>query len=447
MEKKSLSDCLRLPFRAIIGICIFFANSCDKNTEVPDIKVLPVLTTVEATSITASSAVSGGDISDAGTPDYIERGVCYSTTANPTVDDTKVIVGGVGTGVFTSNLIGLAANTTYFVRAYAINDAGTAYGEQVRFTTTEVEPDPMLPVLTGNVSNIAQKTVTLNGEVISVGYPAYTERGFCYATTAEPTVDDTKLIVYGTGTGEFSFNLTGLSPNTTYYMRAYAINSVNTAYSDEVSFTTQMEVENGVVLLLEKVYKSDGVSVLEEYEYDDQGRITKLTFANFPYTIKFNYNKSGEIEGIDYGTAPIDFTKTGNTIDAITYGLFEYCSIELNNQGLPVKFNGTTFTPDMDWELDYTDDGDVSLFVNLKNEDFIFYEEYDNKKSPHYSSTIPKWLFFSFLENYYGFVHNPISIMGNPSVYYTYEYNEFGYPTKRTNAGDGSVITFSYKEK
>jgi len=107
--------------------------------------ILPELTTNAVTTFTETTAVFGGSIFNAGTPAYYECGVCYSITQNPTTENNKTVITGTETGSFNTNVSGLTANTTYYVRAYAINSAGTAYGEQVSFTTSGI-----LPVITIN---------------------------------------------------------------------------------------------------------------------------------------------------------------------------------------------------------------------------------------------------------------------------------------------------------
>jgi hypothetical protein len=95
---------------------------------------LSTLSTVAVSSITTTSASSGGNItSDGGTP-VTARGVCWSTSSGPTIADSKTI-DGAGVGSFTSSLTGLATGTTYYVRAYATNSSGTAYGNEVSFVT------------------------------------------------------------------------------------------------------------------------------------------------------------------------------------------------------------------------------------------------------------------------------------------------------------------------
>lgn len=96
--------------------------------------VVIALTTNAATSITQTSAVSGGNITDDGGASITARGVCWSTSHNPTTTNDKTN-DGTGNGSFVSNIIGLTTNTTYYVRAYATNSAGTAYGNEVSFTT------------------------------------------------------------------------------------------------------------------------------------------------------------------------------------------------------------------------------------------------------------------------------------------------------------------------
>ena len=95
---------------------------------------LATLTTSPIVNITSTSVTSGGSISATGGSSVTQRGVCWSTSQNPTTASSSTNDGN-GTGSFTSNLTGLISNTTYYVRAYAINSAGTAYGNQQSFTT------------------------------------------------------------------------------------------------------------------------------------------------------------------------------------------------------------------------------------------------------------------------------------------------------------------------
>jgi hypothetical protein len=194
---------------------------------------LPTVTTSTITNITQTTATGGGNVtSDGGTP-VTARGVCWSTNANPTLSNSYT-TNGTGTGSYTSNLTGLTANTLYYVRAYATNISGTSYGSQVTFTTL---PYALPTVTTDTITNIAQTTATGGGTVTSDGGATVTARGVCWSTNANPTLSNS-YTTDGTGTGSYTSNLTGLTANTLYYVRAYATNISGTSYGSQVTFTT-----------------------------------------------------------------------------------------------------------------------------------------------------------------------------------------------------------------
>ena len=94
----------------------------------------PTVTTTAISNIDKTTATGGGNVTADGGATVTAHGICWSTSQNPTVDGSHT-TDGTGTGSFTSSMTGLTANTTYYVRAYATNSAGTTYGEQVSFTT------------------------------------------------------------------------------------------------------------------------------------------------------------------------------------------------------------------------------------------------------------------------------------------------------------------------
>ena len=118
---------------------------------------LPSVITNSVTDITTTSATCGGEVTDDGGATVTARGVCWSTTPNPTVADSLTI-DGTGTGTFTSSLTNLTPNTTYYVRAYATNSEGTAYGEEMTFTTP---CDIVNLTLSGNDTLCAGESTTL----------------------------------------------------------------------------------------------------------------------------------------------------------------------------------------------------------------------------------------------------------------------------------------------
>ena len=191
------------------------------------------LTTTAITGVTFTSAVSGGEITEDGGSDISARGIVWGIISNPTTANSKTSDGS-GKGLFTSSMTDLTPGTTYYVRAYAINSAGTAYGTEVSFITTAV----VIPTLTTNaVTAITSETATSGGIITNEGGGPVTERGICWSTTENPTTASNKRAELN-GTGSFTSNLNGLTGNTTYYVRAYAINSAGTAYGNQVSFTT-----------------------------------------------------------------------------------------------------------------------------------------------------------------------------------------------------------------
>lgn len=192
----------------------------------------PIVTTFEVTNITQNSAIGGGEVSCEEGCEVTERGICWGTFHNPTTINHHSS-GGTGVGSFIVNMTGLYANAHYYVRAYAIVDGETFYGDEVDFWTTA------LPTVTTNpVTNVVGNTATASGNVTSDGGSPVTERGICWSTSPNPTISNSHISC-GTGTGYFTANMTGLELNTTYYVKAYATNSAGTKYGNMVSFTTQ----------------------------------------------------------------------------------------------------------------------------------------------------------------------------------------------------------------
>ena len=191
---------------------------------------LPTVTTLSVYDIYTCSATCGGEVTNNGGATVTARGICWSTSHNPTTISSHT-TNGSGTGAFTGSITGLSENTTYYVRAYATNSAGTAYGAERTFTTLTLPT-----VTTSAVSNITTNSATCGGNVINSGNATVTARGVCWSASHNPTVSNSHT-TNGSGTGSFTSSITGLSAGTTYYVRAYATNSGGTAYGNEVSFT------------------------------------------------------------------------------------------------------------------------------------------------------------------------------------------------------------------
>jgi len=125
--------------RILVLIFYLFINACTRsgnspNTPIQPTDSIPTLTTITANSIAQASALSGGVIYSDGGASVLAHGICWSTSTNPNLSNSFTNDGS-GKGTFISSLTGLIANTTYYIRAYATNKIGTAYGNQVSFTT------------------------------------------------------------------------------------------------------------------------------------------------------------------------------------------------------------------------------------------------------------------------------------------------------------------------
>ena len=199
--------------------------------------VSPTVSTSTVSNITATTATCGGNVTFNGGAIVTERGICWSTSSNPTVNNAYAISGN-GTGSYTAEMTGLIGGTTYYVRAYATNAAGTGYGDEVSFTTL---PDTPI-VTTSAVSDITETTAMCGGVVTYDCGAEVTERGICWSTSPNPTISDSHASYETAGTGEFTVDITGLTGGTTYYVRAYATNTEGTGYGDEVSFTTNIRL-------------------------------------------------------------------------------------------------------------------------------------------------------------------------------------------------------------
>ncbi|MGM0530862.1 MAG: PKD domain-containing protein [Bacteroidota bacterium] len=197
----------------------------------------PAAGSLSVTEITSDSAKSEGDIIDNGGAPVTSRGVVWSKSENPTVDEKEGMTDdGKGTGEFTSELTDLTPNTTYYVRAYATNKNGTAYSEQKKFTTESAAAI----VITAEVSNITPTTATSGGYIIDDGGAPVTSRGLVWSKSENPTVDEKEgMTDEGEVTGIFTSKLTNLTSDTTYYFRTYATNSAGTAYGNQIEFNTK----------------------------------------------------------------------------------------------------------------------------------------------------------------------------------------------------------------
>jgi uncharacterized protein (TIGR02145 family) len=194
----------------------------------------PVLTTNTASVIGVRNVNLGGNILSDGNSPVIERGVVFHTSTNPTTSNNKVPIGD-GIGLFTSTIENLKGNTIYFVRAYAITELGTEYGNEINFTTL---PASLPIVSTKPITSITNKTAASGGIILNDGGSDIIVKGICWSNNPNPTILNSNFTTEGIGIDSFVSFITGLSPNASYYARAYVTSGSGTSYGNELFFQT-----------------------------------------------------------------------------------------------------------------------------------------------------------------------------------------------------------------
>jgi len=214
---------------ALLLSAIIF-DSCLKDSK----SNIPELSSTTIGGVTSSKAVGSGKVSNIGNSYLIYYGICWSTSKNPTIENSYVADSAKNNSVFMFNIAGLTGSTLYYARSFATNSFGVGYGSEVTFTTLA----PVIPVIkTDTVTNIYATTALSGGIISDEGGAPVTARGICWSTVTDPTISDAKT-TNGTGSGQFTSIMNALTPSATYYVRAYATNSVGTAYGKTKSFVT-----------------------------------------------------------------------------------------------------------------------------------------------------------------------------------------------------------------
>lgn len=219
-------------FKHLIFYFILFllAFNCKKI----ELKVAEV-TTNEALSISASSTSITIDVTNSGNAKIKEIGVVVGKNESPTVESgTKYLSSSINIGKHTIEVTGLNHSTQYYYRSFVLNDVGISYGANRAFTTNSIAPE----LTTSTVSNIYNTIASSGGNISSDGGKPVTSRGVCWSIKANPTMSDS-VFKSGSGVGNFSVNISGLIPNTKYYLRAFAVNEVGVSYGNEIEFSTK----------------------------------------------------------------------------------------------------------------------------------------------------------------------------------------------------------------
>ena len=212
---------------------------------------LPEIQSGEITNIQATAASGSATLLFNGNDTSTTVGFCWSENPMPTISDNHQEVSLEG-NTLSCRLSDLKDETKYFVRSYAKNKIGTTYGLDKSFVTLKA----YLPSLvTTNIFDVSYTYAKIEGDVTDDGGADVTERGICYSTLANPTINGNNCYTKqcGKGLGKYICELNNLHDNTIYFARTYAINIKGVAYGDEVTFTTK-----------ERLY-------IDGYEYVDLG--------------------------------------------------------------------------------------------------------------------------------------------------------------------------------
>lgn len=274
---------INLAVTSIILISILILINCKKEP----LKVAPTVTMTSVTNITSVSATTGGTVSDDGGASVTTRGVCWSATnKTPTTDDGNVSSGN-GLGSFSSSITGLSPGTMYYVNAYATNSIGTSYSSTSTFTTLALAPT----ITTTELTNITITTATSGGTISNDGGSPVTVRGVCWSTKESPTIADSKT-TDGTGTGSFTSAIINLTPGATYYFRAYATNSINTTYGNQVTAATK---EENIVFEVSPFNGTAYVDIKSDVVPFTVKVLSKLPPAGITYSVKMTQSDNSQV--------------------------------------------------------------------------------------------------------------------------------------------------------
>ena len=240
----------------------------------------PTVTTTTDANPTQTTATVGGEVTSTGGAAITERGVYWGLLADPSTTGTKAVATLGQLGTFTVALSNLSPATKYYIEAFATNAQGTEFGTEASFTTDAVT----LAVLTTTApALIATSSTSVNagGNITSDGGGTITERGVCYSTTPTPDYQDPKVPAPAGGTGTFTVTLTNLDEGTTYYVRAYARNSFDIAYGNELNILTMMSDADlniyKTVKIGNQIWMAENLATTK---YNDDSDITLVTDPN-----------------------------------------------------------------------------------------------------------------------------------------------------------------------
>jgi len=297
----------------LLSALLLFA--CSSDSEGNPCVYEPTLTTEAATDITETSATLNGVISivseNCDVPNNAEQGFVYSTEIQPTLEDIQVNVNGAN---ISTTIDGLTPNTNYYVRSFMTNNFGDFYGDEVSFIT--VAGQVVLNTL--EVTGVTENLAISGGQIVSNGNTTILSKGVCWSVNQNSTTED-NFINNEDDTTSFQCLIEDLSPNTQYYVRAFASNEFGTYYGNEITITTLCEFD----------FDDDGICDSDDNDDDNDGVDDSEDCEPFDASI---YPGANEIsDGIDNNCdGQVDENLTGNweivfnaSLEGLNLGAFD----------------------------------------------------------------------------------------------------------------------------
>ncbi len=269
--------------------------------------------TSDALNIQLTTTGSGGIINASGSTIILSRGVCYSLSPYPTVDD-NIVESTEASSTFHVNISNLQSNQTYYSRAYASTYNAIVYGENRIFKTRQTALNITDPQLT----SLAATTATVSANITSATPGTIISHGVCWNMTGNPSTSDSKTDE-GAGSGDFSTSINGLLPATTYYMRSYVTDNQSTIYGETSIFKTNDSGSIGApsIVILSSA-KNGSVTTLKcKIVYQGNSEVTETGYYMSTTTnpSATNYNSTAKRPG-----SATDFTLNLNPV----YSNFSY---------------------------------------------------------------------------------------------------------------------------
>ena len=253
----------------------------------------------------ALNAICKGRVANDNGLTIIDCGICISENAN--MDNAAYYSAEINNGDFECVIGNLVEGKTYYYHAFAKNAAGISYGGVKQFTAINYN----IPSVVTRSVTTSYTSATLNGEVVASGNQDVIERGFCYGKYPMPTIDSTSVVV-GSGLGKFNKNIQNLQDFTTYYVRAYAVNSVGVAYGNQVQFKTKQIVNISLSSSVDTIRVGETLQ-LQAILSPEDAEDPSVTWSSSSTSVA-TVSQSGLVTGIAGGSATIRATSSSGAL-------------------------------------------------------------------------------------------------------------------------------------